>query len=160
MTIAGTGTLRRDGFAALHRNLSAGAVGLVNTFLLRFDAGDTLYINANTTYGKVSVGVADEAGKPLPGLGLAQCDGLSGTDSTEAVVSWAGKAAPLGLLVGRPFQLTFELHGGAQLYSFWVAEKRCGAASQGFVAAGSADLPGPRDNRCTVDIPADDTLPR
>jgi hypothetical protein len=51
MTIAGTGTLRRDGFAALHRNLSAGAVGLVNTFLLRFDAGDTLYINANTTYG-------------------------------------------------------------------------------------------------------------
>ena len=149
----GTGTLRRDGFAAMHRNTSDSdgtSIGRLETFLLRFDEGDTLRINANTIAGMVRVQVADEAGQQVPGLGLAQCDGVSDTDSTDVAVTWTGQSALLGSLAGKPFQLTFELHGDAQLFSFWIGLASCGSASRGFVAAGSAEFPRPRDERCNA----------
>eukprot|EP01043_Picozoa_sp_COSAG02_P048703 COSAG02_NODE_4813_length_4949_cov_2.146598_4_plen_238_part_00 len=142
----GTGTLRRDGFAALHP--SGGTVGTVSTFMLQFDEGDTLHVNANTSAGRLMVQVEDESGKSLPKLSFHECDGMSNTDSTDEVVTWAGKSALLAALEGKPFQLTFELHGEVQLYSFWVGRSECGSASRGFVAAGSADVPGPRDVLC------------
>ena len=143
----GTGTLRRDGFAALHR--SGDAVGIVTTFMLQFDDGDTLHVNANTTAGKLIVQVADESGSALPHLSFDQCDGLSNVDSTDEIVTWAGEPSLLATVAhGTPFQLTFQLHGEARLYSFWIGRSDCGPASRGFVAAGSADVPGPRDERC------------
>ena len=149
----GTGTLRRDGFAAVHRNTSnatATATGTLTTFLLRFDRGDTLHVNVNATFGSVRVGLGDENGHQVPSLGLGQCDGVSNTDSTDTVVAWAGKSAVLGSLAGKPFKLTFELRGDAQLFSFWIGRASCGSASRGFVAAGSAEVPGPRDDRCSA----------
>ena len=139
--------MRRDGFAALHR--SGDAVGIVTTFMLQFDDGDTLHVNANTTAGKVIVEVADKSGNALPHLGFDQCDGVSNVDSTDELVTWGGESSLLAPVAhGTPFQLTFQLHGEARLYSFWVGRSECGSASRGFVAAGSADLPGPRDDRC------------
>lgn len=80
--------------------------------------GSRLEVNADVRAGGYArFELRDEAGQPLPGFALADCESLAG-DSLRHAVTWAG--ADLAALAGRPVVLHCEARD-ASLYAFQFA---------------------------------------
>jgi hypothetical protein len=97
-------TLRLDGFASVYAPITGGTL-LTRT--LRF-TGSRLEINFSTSAGgSLRAELQDEAGRPIPGFTLADCD-LQFGDQLDRVVSWKS-CTDVGRFAGRPVRLRFEL---------------------------------------------------
>lgn len=93
-------TFRSDGFVSVHAGDQAGEL---QTRPLTF-TGDQLRLNyAAAKNGSVRVEVQDDAGKPLPGFSLADCEPLTG-DSIDQPVRWKSGAS-VGSLAGKAIRL-------------------------------------------------------
>ncbi|MBI3943781.1 MAG: hypothetical protein HY326_12265, partial [Chloroflexi bacterium] len=104
--------VRPDGFASVNAPLAGGEF---TTPPLTFQ-GAQLAINfATSVLGTVGVEIQDEAGHPLPGHSLSDCEEIYG-DALEQVVTWQGKA-DLPVRAGQPVRLRFALRD-ADLYAF------------------------------------------
>jgi len=104
-------TLRLDGFASVYAPLTGGTL---LTRPLRF-SGSRLEVNFSTSAGgSLRVELQDEAGQPIPGFTLADCN-LQFGDQLDRVVSWKG-GADVSQFAGRPVRLRFELKD-ADLYA-------------------------------------------
>jgi len=78
--------------------------------------GNQLWLNFSTSAaGSVQVELQDQAGKPLPGYSLDDCDELFG-DTLDRNVVWKSKP-DLSKLVGQTVRLRFVLHD-ADVFSF------------------------------------------
>ena len=105
-------TLRIDGFASVGAPLGGGEFV---TKPLEFQ-GQNLLMNFSTSAaGDVRVEIQDQAGKPLDGYSLSDCDPIFG-DELERVIRWKG-GAEAGQLAGRPIRLRFVIRD-ADLYAF------------------------------------------
>lgn len=103
-------TQRLDGFVSL----DAGAqTGWLQTKPFVFD-GKRLELNV-AAQGEARVGILDEAGKPIPGFAVGDCDPIRG-DSVQRVVTWNGKSKA-GRLAGKVIRLQVELRE-TKLYAF------------------------------------------
>jgi hypothetical protein len=81
--------------------------------------GSRLELNADVRPGgHVKLELQDEAGQPLPGYALADCQPLAG-DSLRHVVTWQG-GADLASLAGKPTRVRCEARN-ASLYAFQFA---------------------------------------
>lgn len=103
-------TQRLDGFVALRPE---GDRGTALTRPLRFD-GERLVLNADAA-GQIRVALLNEAGEPLPGFALEDCDPVQ-EDGTALQVSWHGRRN-VRALAGRVVQVLFELED-AELFAF------------------------------------------
>lgn len=130
---------RRDGFASMDADSSAGAL---TTRPIIFK-GKHLFVNADASKGEVRVEVLDKEGNMLPGYTAEACTPLK-ADTTRSKVTWNGKA-DLGELAGKPVRFRFHVRN-AKLYSFWVTPSESGA-SHGYVAAGGPGFDGPLDDK-------------
>jgi len=84
--------------------------------------GGALKLNVNTSAsGEGRVSILDEAGKPIPGFGIKDCDFISG-DYLDKQVTWKGKP-DVSALAGKPVRLRFEMRG-AKLYAFQFADSK------------------------------------
>lgn len=105
-------TLRLDGFVSIQAPASGG--GCV-TKPLTF-AGSELRLNfATSVAGDIKVEIQDEAGQPIEGFALDDCDPIYG-DSVDRPVVWK-QGTQVSDLAGRPVRLRFELRD-ADLFSF------------------------------------------
>lgn len=105
-------TLRLDGFVSVNAPMSGGAL---ITQPITF-TGNQLWLNFSTSAaGSVQVELQDQAGKPLPGYSLDDCDELFG-DTLDRNVVWKSKP-DLSKLVGQTVRLRFVLHD-ADVFSF------------------------------------------
>ena len=112
----GLATLRRDGFASLSANGTAG--GSVTTRPLTI-AGGRLSVNADVrTGGSVRVAVLDGEGQPLPGLDAAGCRPVTGSGTAQAV-TWEEADLAGAVERGAPVRLRFHVEN-ADLYAFWI----------------------------------------
>jgi len=104
-------TLRLDGFASAWAPRSGGEV---ITKPIRF-MGNRLVLNCSTSAaGMIRVEIQDDAGNPIKGVTLTDCEEVFG-DSHERTVTWKG--GDVGRLAGKSVRLRFELKD-ADLYSF------------------------------------------
>lgn len=111
-------TIRIDGFVSLHAD---GAAGEVVTKPLHF-RGQELTLNfATSAAGSVRVELQSEAGQPLPGYSLADCDELFG-DTLDRTVTWNDKS-DLGEYAGKPIRLRL-MFSDADLYSMQFRDVR------------------------------------
>jgi hypothetical protein len=92
---------RLDGFVSVDFPAAGGSF---TTGPVTF-TGRELHLNANAAGGELRVGVQDESGRPLPGLGADVCEAIRG-DGVDLKVSWRGQA-DLAKLAGRPVRLHF-----------------------------------------------------
>mgnify|MGYP002632422790 CR=1 FL=1 len=104
-------TIREDGYMAVE----AEARGAFWTVTFEFE-GRMLATNSWTHFGGwVRIGITDEAGTPIEGYGVEDCDRISGDTMWDAV-SWNGKS-DLSAFAGRPIRLQFEMVR-ARIYAF------------------------------------------
>ena len=104
-------TSRIDGFVSVQ---APGSGGEMLTKPLRFQ-GKELVINfATSAAGTIRVEIQDDAGKPIPGFALADCEEIYG-DDLERVVAFKG-GPDLAKLAGKPIRLRFVM-SDADLYS-------------------------------------------
>jgi len=104
-------TLRTDGFASLEAPFAGGSA---TTKLLTF-TGNQLVLNyATSAAGSVRVELLDEAGQPLPGFSVADCDEIVG-DEIARTVTWHGQA-DVAAYAGRTIRLRLHLKD-ANLFS-------------------------------------------
>lgn len=97
-------TLRLDGFVSVQAPFRGGELV---TKPLTFD-GNQLAINfSSSAAGGIRVEFQDEAGKPIPGFTLNDCDVQFG-DEIDRVVSWQSKA-DVSQLAGESVRLRFEI---------------------------------------------------
>jgi hypothetical protein len=104
---------RLDGFVSLDAGKQ---LGTVVTRPLVFE-GSRLVLNLAAT-GSLSVGLLDEAGQPLAGVSLKDCDPIR-ADSTRHEVTWRG-GSDLGRFAGKVVRLQFELRN-AKLFALQFA---------------------------------------
>ncbi len=105
-------SLRTDGFASVNAPYAGGAFTTVPFTY----TGDHLEVNFSTSAaGEVRVELQDEAGHPLPGFSLADCDVLIG-DRIAGEVSWHGQKS-LARYMKKPVRLKFQLLD-ADVYSY------------------------------------------
>lgn len=110
-------SLRTDGFVSVRAPYAGGEMQTVPVVF----KGDKLLVNfATSGAGEVRVELQDEAGKPLPGFTLAECDPLIG-DRIDWTVSWQGRRS-VAALVGKAVRLRLVM-SDADVYSFRFAEK-------------------------------------
>ena len=106
--------LRKDGFTSVEADYEGGEF---TTPPLKFE-GDSLSLNVDTSaLGLLRVEIQDEAGKPVPGFTLEDCDRIHTANSTSKAVRWRGKPS-VGALSGKAVRLRFELKYGVKLYAF------------------------------------------
>lgn len=104
-------TLRIDGFGSIHAKTKEGEM---RTKPLVF-TGSELSINAATSAaGGIRVEILDEAGQPIPGYTLEDCDLIYG-DSLDRVVTWK-ENKDVSALADKPVVLRFVMKE-ADLYS-------------------------------------------
>jgi len=109
-------TIRIDGFVSLHAKRSPGEWV---SKPLRF-TGSHLSLNfATSAAGSIRVELQDQAGQPLSGYSLAECDELFG-DTIDRTVSWRDRT-DLSALAGHPIRLRMVL-SDADLYSLKFEE--------------------------------------
>ena len=110
------GTIRTDGFVSLHAGEMPGEV-LTRPLIF---SGNRLVVNyATAAVGSVQVELCDEAGTPIKGYALADCEVLFGNEIEHTMV-WRRKS-DIGHLAGRPVRLRIRLDA-ADLYSIRFAE--------------------------------------
>lgn len=110
-------SLRTDGFVSVRAPYAGGEMQSVPVVF----AGDRLWLNfATSGAGDVRVELQDEAGRPLPGFTLEECDPLIG-DRIDWAVSWQGRRS-VAALAGKAVRLRFVMCD-ADLYSFRFATK-------------------------------------
>ena len=113
-------SLRTDGFVSVRAPYAGGEM---QTVPLVFN-GDELQLNfATSAAGEIRVELQDEAGKPLPGFTLEDCDPLIG-DRVDWTVTWHGRES-VAAFVGKPVRLRVAL-ADADLYSFRFQGARSG----------------------------------
>ena len=104
-------TMRRDGFVSLDAGFAAGEF---TTHPLEF-TGDRLELNVDAGAGGwVRVELQDQAGRPLAGYGMADCDAVVG-NATRKTVTWRGKPCLDG--VEGPVRMHVVMRA-AKLYAF------------------------------------------
>jgi hypothetical protein len=150
----GLATMRRDGFASLVTNTTqAGGKSSVLTRALVWAGADRDSLFVNFAGVGLQVEVQDAGtGKVIAPFTLANSIHFTG-DSTRVKMSWQGASGGLGALAGRPVQFLFQFSSrnsnqssqAAGLYSFWVADAKCGA-SGGFMAGGGPGIGGDVDS--------------
>ena len=97
-------TLRLDGFVSVHGPATGGTL-LTKPIVF---SGNQLTLNFSTSAaGSLRVEIQDQAGKPIPGFALADCDEVFG-DEIERVVSWK-KVRDLSGLAKRTVRLRFQM---------------------------------------------------
>jgi hypothetical protein len=107
-------TLRLDGFASARADYDGGEM---ITRPLKF-AGSELLLNfATSAPGSIRVELQDQAGRPIPGFALADCQELIGNE-IERAVTWKGGS--LAALVGKTVRLRFVMKD-ADLYAMRFA---------------------------------------
>ena len=111
----GLAKLRLDGFAHLE---ALEVPGFIVTKPIVM-SGRALGVNAAVDGGEVRVEIQDEAGRPIDGCSLDDCDRFVG-DSVRHEVTWSG-CADLSRLGGRVVRLRFWLRL-AKLYSFYFVD--------------------------------------
>jgi len=105
-------SLRIDGFASLAAGYYGGEM-VTKPFV--FD-GKELEINYSTSAaGGIKIEIQDEAGNPIPGFTLEDCQEIIGNQISR-IVSWKEKTG-VGALAGKPVRLHISLKD-ADLYSF------------------------------------------
>ena len=110
--------LRRDGFVSVRAGFGGGGF---RTPPLTF-SGEQLLLNVDTgAAGNVRVELQDEAGAPLSGYSLADCDVVHTANEISRAVRWKGKSE-LAPLQGRVVRLRFEFRD-ADLFAFQFAER-------------------------------------
>jgi len=107
------GALRTDGFVSVHAEGSQ--VGDVLTRPIVFSGGALEVNYATSAVGTVRFEICDEAGAPLKGFSLADCEVLYGNEIAHNVV-WHGERS-LADVAGRAVRLRARLHD-ADLYAF------------------------------------------
>lgn len=134
----GVAALRRDGFASM----SAGEKpGVLTTRPVVFN-GRFPFVNVDTADGELLVEILDENENVISNFAQDRFTPIQG-DFVKVPMKWKG-AKDLASLAGKPIRFRFHLTKG-DLYAFWVAPDDSGK-SQGFVAGGGPDYPGPIDN--------------
>jgi len=123
----GLAKLRRDGFASLEAKEKSGKI---TTKKLEF-SGDYLFINADSSRGKIYVEVLDQDGVVLSGFSKADCLPVS-INGTKIPVKW--KERDLKAIGNQAVKFRFYLEN-AGIYSFWVSAEEEGY-SLGYMAAG------------------------
>lgn len=109
-------SLRTDGFVALHAGYGGGEVV---TRPLKF-GGKKLEINFSTSAaGSVKIELQDEAGKPIEGYSLADCQEQIGNE-IDRVVRWK-ESADVSAITGKTVRMRLALKD-ADLYSFRFRE--------------------------------------
>lgn len=109
-------TLRQDGFVALHARRAPGEL-ITKQFVFR---GKQLELNfATSAAGSLRVELQDEAGRPLPGYTLAECDELFG-DTLLRHVTWKEKS-DVAPLAGRTIRMRIVM-SDVDLYSLRFGE--------------------------------------
>jgi hypothetical protein len=107
---------RLDGFVSAD---AAYGGGELLTPPLKF-AGQRLELNVDgSAMGACRVGILDEAGKPVPGFGVADCDEIHG-NHIKQTVAWEGKS-DVSTLAGKPVRLRFVMRA-CKLYAFHFGE--------------------------------------
>lgn len=107
------GTLRTDGFVALHANATELGEALTRPVVF---SGKRLVVNyATSAIGSIRFALCDEAGKAFPGFDLPDSEVLFGNE-IDHVVGWHGNVSP-GALAGRPVRLRIRLQD-AELFAF------------------------------------------
>jgi hypothetical protein len=97
-------TLRLDGFVSVN---APGRGGELLTRPVRFTGG-VLRLNFSTSAaGSIRVEIQDEAGRPMPGHALEECEVIYG-DAHERRVAWK-QGSDVSALQGRPVRLRFVL---------------------------------------------------
>lgn len=118
MHVRSAGGPRAIGLAQLPRDRLAGwgttGCGTLTTRPFVFE-GDRLLVNAAAAEGEVRVEVLDEAGRPLPGFGLAEARSLVRVDGIRLPVAWA--RAEVSRLRGQVIRLRFHLRN-AEVFAF------------------------------------------
>jgi len=110
-----TGTVRADGFVSVNAPYAGGELV---TKPLVFE-GARLLLNCSTSAaGGIRGEMQDAAGRPLPGLGLADCPEVFG-DELEVEVPWP-RWSGLSGWAGLPVRLRFVMRD-ADLYSLRFA---------------------------------------
>ncbi len=127
-TSAGLATMRRDGFASMDAD---GTAGFLTTRPVRF-SGKRLFVNVDSTAGELRAEVLDTNDRVLKGLSADDCIPLR-IDNTLAEVRWRG-VHDLSGISARPVKFRFLLRN-ARLFAFWVSPDERGS-SRGYVAAG------------------------
>lgn len=112
--LGGVGIVRQrlDGFVSADADHKGGTI---RTPLLTFK-GNTLRLNIDTgSMGTAFVEIQDEAGQPIPGFALADCEEIGGNFIDQRVY-WKGKS-DVSALAGKPVRLQIQLKRG-KLYAF------------------------------------------
>jgi hypothetical protein len=122
--------MRLDGFASVHAPYEGGEMV---TRPLTFTGSQLLLNFATSAAGGIRVEVQDEAGRPLPGFALDDCQELIGNE-IERTVTWKG--GDLGKLSGTSVRLRFMMKD-ADLYALRFAAAAADAAADD-VAEGGA----------------------
>ena len=133
----GVAILRRDGFASMS---SGGETGVLTTRPVVFK-GAFPFVNVDAGKGELLVEILDENGKTVPGFEKDWFVPIK-IDTVKHPLEWKG-TTDLSVLSGKKVRFRFFITQG-DLYAFWVSPDVSGT-SQGFVAAGSSDYPGPKD---------------
>jgi hypothetical protein len=110
--------LRRDGFVSVRAPYTGGEF---TTPLLRF-TGEQLLLNVDTSSsGELRVEILDDAGKPIPGFALHECDLIHTANEINRPVKWNGKT-DISNLAGKPVRLHFVMRD-VDLYAFQFADR-------------------------------------
>ena len=133
----GVAFLRRDGFASLDADATAGEL---TTRPVTF-SGSRLFVNVDCPRGEFRAEVLDESGKTIEPFSLANCIAVK-ADSTLAPVAWRDNS-DLSALRGKTVRFRFHVQQGS-LYAFWVSRDATGR-SDGYVAGGGPGFTGMTD---------------
>jgi hypothetical protein len=109
-------TLRLDGFASINAGSEGGAFVTRPLLIDSTLAPASLTVNCSTSAaGSVAVEIQDDAGTPIPGFAVADCQPIV-DDGTDLAIAWT-KPSNWKQLSGRPIRLKFVLTD-ADVYSF------------------------------------------
>ncbi len=87
-----------------------------------FDELSTVLNVDTSALGLLRVEIQDQAGQPIPGFTLEDCDRIHTANSTKKAVRWRGESS-VAALAGQTIRLRFELQYGVKLYAFRFASQ-------------------------------------
>jgi hypothetical protein len=105
----GLATIQQDRFVAIEASFDGGTL-ITKPLRLK---GSTLYVNCNTSFGKLGVRVLDQNGRPI----AAYQTTIEGIDNIRCPVRFPNRS--IAQLHAQPIRIEFTLNN-AQLYSFFI----------------------------------------